>query len=1042
MKKLLQSLFILLFVATAAMAQNRTITGTVTSKEDGLPLPGVSVKVRGTNIGASTGANGRYSLSVPASATNLEFSSLGYLSQSTNIGSSGTINVVLAQDTKVLNEIVVSGAGLTVRKKELGANQTTLSNDAITKAKPTNVLSGLTGKVAGLNIQSVGSGVNPNYRVVLRGMRSLTGNNEALIVVDNVIVPNSILGNLNPDDIEDLTVLNGSSAAALYGSAASNGALIIVTKKGKRGGGFDIKVANTSTFEEVAFFPKLQKEFGSGSDNDVQVYLSYENQQYGPKFDGSIVNLGRVLPDGTFQRVPYSWSNAKYDFWETGYTNVTDFSVTSGDDKGGIYASAQYMQATGTTPGDEYNRATARIGGTKKVSEKINFGYSLSYIQNRYDLTTQTSSIFDDLLNAPGHAPITQYKDWKNNIIASPNGYFNAYHNNPYFRADNYREKTRNDYFVGSTELKYKPLEWLDFTGRVGLTARNTSAKAYSDIFIFDSFFAGQAGSTEYKKQNILGGVRDDFSYTTNIVSDFIAHAQKKVNDDLKLDLTILGQLSQYQAKSESASVSGLVTAGLFNLSNSLNPPTASESNALTRSYGLSGKLDIGYKDYLFLTLTGRNDWVSVLAPENRSFFYPSATLSFVANEAIDFLGNVKQLDFLKLRGGWSKVGQVNIAAYSLLPTFSQAAGYPYNGQGGLSVGGRMVSAGLRPEMTTQWELGADFSLLKSRVSAGFTYYNTKTKDQTVSTGVASSTGYTSLLTNTGQTSSRGIEANLSAIPYKTNNWEISVGANYAHYDNTVDYISSDLSQLTLGAYGGTVGSYAVAGQQFPVIQGKTHVRDDQGRIIVDRITGYPSATTGISVIGQANAAHILGVNMTVNYKNFSLYGSGEYRGGYVLYNRGGGTFDFSGAGYNTGIYNRDRFVIPNSSYLDPVTNKYVPNTNITVRDGGPGYWTIAGPRTGIDENYITSGAFWKIRELSLSYKIPASVFTKTRAIKGARISVQGRNLFIFLPKTNVYTDPEYSEGNGLSGGNAIGLTSLNQTPPSRYYGATLTLNL
>ncbi|KIA94939.1 hypothetical protein OC25_08385 [Pedobacter kyungheensis] len=1041
MKKLLQSLFILVLCAFSAFAQERTVTGTVTSADDKLPIPGVSVKVQGTQSGAVTDASGKYAVRVPSGSTVLTFSFIGYAPQNRTIGGSSTINVVLEADSKSLSEVVVTGAGLTARKKELGAAQTTLSNASITQAKPTNVVSGLVGKVAGLNIQGVGSGVNPNYRVVLRGMRSLTGNNQALIVVDNVIVPNTILSNINPDDVENITVLNGSSAAALYGSAASNGALIITTKKGKKDGSFDIKIGNTTTLEQVAFFPKLQKEFGSGSDNDLQIYLPYENQQYGPRFDGVVRPIGRPLADGSIQMVPYSYTNSKDDFWDTGVTNFTDFSVSSGNDKGSLYASAQYMKASGTTPGDKYNRATVKIGGTRIVSDKITFNYSANYIQNRQNLTTQTGSIYNVLLNAPSQALITDYKDWKNNPFANPNGYYNAYYNNPYFLADNYRQQVRNDYFLGNAELKYKPLEWLDFTGRVGLTTQNQSSKSYSDIFKYSDYTKSISGSSEYKQQDILGGVSDNMNYTTNIVTDFIGHAQKKV-DDFKFDLTVLGQLIQNQSKSTTASVNGLVTAGVFNLGNSTNNPTASEGNSLTRSYGLSGKLDIGFKDYLFLSLTGRNDWVSVLAPENRSFFYPSATLSFVASDAIEAIKDIKEIDFIKLRGGWSKVGQVNIGAYNLVPTFGQGAGYPYNGQGGLSVGNTLISKDLKPEITSGFEYGIETSFFQSRLSLTATYYNTKTKDQTVPTGVSSTTGYTNYLVNAGQTTSKGWETSLNVVPFKTNDWEITLGTNYAYYDNTVDYISADLSQLTLGAYGGTVGSYAIAGQQFPVIQGTTHVRDNQGRIIVDRITGYPSATTGISILGQANAKHILGVNVNIHYKGFNLYGSGEYRGGNVIYNAAGSTFDFSGAGINSAAYNRDRFVIPNSSYLDPATNTYVANTNITVRDGGPGYWTIAGPRTGINENYVTSGAFWKIRELSLSYDVPAAFLAKSKVVKAARISVQGRNLFIFLPKTNVYTDPEYSDGNGSSSGNAIGLTNLNQTPPSRYYGATLTLTL
>ena len=1041
MKKLILSLFVLVLLAVNAIAQDRTVSGTVTGKDDGQPIPGVTVRIEGSNGGTQTGANGRYTITVPSNATGLRFSVIGYASQLRTLTANGTINVILAPDAQSLNEIVITGAGLQVSKKSLGSAQTTLKNDQLTQGKPSNIVAGLTGKVAGLNIQGVGSGVNPNFRVVLRGMRSLTGNNQALIVVDNVIVPNSILSNLNPDDIEDLTVLNGSSSAALYGSAASNGALIITTKRGKKDGGLDIKITNTTTLERTAFFPKLQDQFGSGSSNDIQEYLAYENQQYGPRFDGSIREIGRPLEDGSIQSVPYSYTNGKDKFWKNGVTNMTDFSVNSGGEKSTMYVSGQYLDASGTTPGDKYNRATVRAGGTRKLSDKLDLNYSTYYAQNRYDITTQTGSIYNNLLNAPSQAYIPDLSDWRNNPFANPNGYYNAYYNNPYFIADNNRQKTRNDYFIGSAELKYKPLEWLDFTGRVGLTTQNASSKTYTDVFTFSEYTKSIVGTTEYKFQDILGSVSDNANYTTNIVTDFIAHAQKKVKD-FKFDFTLLGQLKQEQYKNLTASVNGLVVPGVFNLGNSTNTPTASESNTLSRSYGIAGKLDISYKNYLFLTATGRNDWVSVLLPENRSFFYPSIQASFVPTDAIAALKDIKQIDYFKVRGGWSKVGLVNIDPYSLVPTYGQGSGYPYNGAGGLTLANRLISPNLKPEITQGYEAGLDLSLFKSRITGALTYFNTKTKNQTVPTGVSNASGFSSFLVNTGQTSSKGIEASLNVIPLQTRDWELAFGSTFTHYNNQVDAIGNGLTQLTLGAYGSSAGSYAVEGQPFPVIMAKGYVRDDQGRIIVDPITGYPSATNGLQVMGQALPTQTLGLNVTAKYKSFTIYGSAEYRTGNVIYNNAGSTFDFSGAGYNSAEYNRDRFIIPNSSYRDPATGQYVANTNISVKDGGAGYWTIAGPRTGIEENYITSGAFWKIREISIGYDLPGKLLAKSKVIKAARVSVQGRNLFIFLPNTNVYTDPEYSDGNGSSSGNAIGLTSLNQSPPSRFFGATVSLTL
>lgn len=383
-------------------------------------------------------------------------------------------------------------------------------------------------------------------------------------------------------------------------------------------------------------------------------------------------------------------------------------------------------------------------------------------------------------------------------------------------------------------------------------------------------------------------------------------------------------------------------------------------------------------------------------------------------------------------------MGQVNIDPYQLKPIFGQASGYPFNGQGGFTAGSQIVDPNLKPELTSGYETGVDFSFLKNRVRGQVTYYNNSTVNQTLSTGISTTTGFSSYLLNVGKTSSRGWEAALTVVPVRTSNWFVSLGANYSYYDNTVDAISADIDKLTLASYSGTTGSYAVAGQQFPVIMGTIHKRDPEGRIIVDPITGYPSGTPDLHVIGRANVKDEIGLSLEATYQNLTLTATGAYRGGNVIYNALGTTFDFSGAGINTAAYNRDRFVIPNSVIEDPANpGKYIPNTNVTVRDGGPGYWTIGGPRMDIDENYITSAAFWKLREIALSYQLPKSIIGSGKVIRGITLSVQGRNLLIFLPKTNVYTDPEYSSG----GNNAIGLTDLGQTPPSRYVGGSITVN-
>ena len=1044
MKQKLLSMFLLFaMLVGVAYAQNRQIRGKVTSSTDGSAIAGASVLLKGTNQGTQTDGDGNYLITASSGAT-LEFRFIGFESQTVQVGSQSIYNVTLINNENTLDEVVVTGAGLTASKRALGAAQTTIKSEDLQKGRPTNVVTGLTGKVAGLTVQGVGSGVNPNYRVMLRGMRSLTGNNEALIVIDNVISPSSMLSNLNADDVEDITVLNGANAAALYGSQASNGALVIKTKRGPTSSGMEVVLDHTTNFEEVVFLPKVQQRFGSGADAHIQVYTPYENQQYGPAFDGSMLQIGKPLEDGSIQTVPFSWSGDKDKFWQTGITNMTNLSVGNRTEASSFRFSGQYLRSTGTVPFDKYNRATARVNGQRKLNDQFEVLYNAYYAQNRYNQTSVNGGIYDAVLQSPGQIPILNYKDWKNDPFSDPSGYYNAYYQNPYFLAENNRQHTRNDYFSGVVELNFRPLTWLDFMGRVGMTTQNASYKNTTGVYKF-SDYAKPQGS--YKGTDILGGVTDGFSYNTRIVSDFVGHAGKTYGD-FKVDFTALFQYVQNQYSGMSAGVSGLVVPEIYNLGNSLNNPSASQASYMSRLFGLTGKLDVAYKNYLFLTVTGRNDWVSILDPANRSFFYPSASLSFVASDAIDALKDWEPLNYLKLRGSWSKVGQVNLGsstnfgAYSLLPTFSQGSGYPHNGVGGHTISNRVVQAGLKPEMTRTIEFGIESAWWNSRILADITYFNNRTTDNTVPTGISWATGYSSYLVNAGTTTGKGIESRLNVIPVRTEDWELSLGGNFTYIDNRVESISSDLDILNLGAYASGAGSYAVAGEKFPIIMGKGYKRDDQGRIIVDRITGYPSATESNINFGPALPTHTLGLNFTVSYKDLSFYTSAEYRTGNYIYNAGAGSFDFSGSGINTVAYDRERFIIPNSSYWDEATNSYVANTSVTVYDGGANYWSMANPRTGIHETYVTSAAFWKIREMSLSYNLPKSLLAGQKVLKAAKISAQGRNLFLWTPKTNVYTDPEYSDGNGNSNGNAIGLTNLNQTPPSRYIGFTLSLTL
>nr|WP_230383957.1 TonB-dependent receptor [Pedobacter endophyticus] len=684
-----------------------------------------------------------------------------------------------------------------------------------------------------------------------------------------------------------------------------------------------------------------------------------------------------------------------------------------------------------------------RINGERNLTSNITFSFNANYIQNRYDRSSAIGTVFDNVLQSPGQIPLTRYKDYKNDPFSTPDGYYNEYYQNPYFALGNNRSLSRNDYLTGNVQLKWFPIKELSLLVRVGLSNRSFATKNTTDKFTYSDYRLKETPNFS----NVVGAVGESSGFNTQINPEFIAQYIKKLSKDFTLNVIAGGVLRQNAFKVVSVGTTGgLAQSGFFNINNGLGNASASEADYKARQIGLYGDARLGFRNYLYLHITGRNDWRSILAPESRSFFYPAADISFIASDAFSFLKQSNVIESLKIRGGVSKVGNVNLGnslnfgAYSLLPTFSSSFGYPFNGIAGYGLNDRIVAPNIKPEITLAYEGGIDFSLYKARITGSFTYYNSSTTDQAVPIDIASSSGFDTFLTNTGEVTNKGIETTLRVVPVSntTTGLEVSVGANYTYNENKVASIGSGLTQVSLAGSTGTgLGIWAIEGQSFPSIKGTDYVRDDQGRIIVDPTTGFPSNSTNTIVLGNTSPKHRIGLDAAASFKGFRLAVLFEYRGGFVM-GQTSGSYDFSGAGIRTTYFNRERFVIPNSSYLDPVTNTYVENTNITTRTGGVDFWTNGPTNTAVGTNYVYSAAFWKLRELSLGYDIPKSVLGSLKYVKAARISLQGRNLFIWTPKTNIYTDPEYSSAGADS--NGIGVVNLGQTPPARFYGATLSL--
>lgn len=1032
MRKNLLKLFIFLSVIVisniAQAQQERKITGTITSKEDGLPLPGVSIKLKNTGLGAVTSADGKFSFIIknPKPDDILLISFIGFQKHEFKLNGKNTADVSLTPDDNNLNEVVVSAGGILRKPKEQGYTATRINSEELTAGKSPTIAGGLVGKVAGLQANAITSGVNPNYRLVLRGNRSLTGDNTALVVVDNVVVPSSILGNINPEDVEEISVLNGAAGATLYGSEASNGVLLVTTKKGKEGKPI-IRFSNTTTLEQVSFYPKLQTRFGAGSTADGQIFSPTENQQYGPAFDGSLKPLGFPLANGEQQQAIYSARSDRRDFWQTGVTNQSDFSASSGDSKSTTYLAGQYLKGTGTTPGDKFNRLSLRVNGTRKILPNLTVSYSSNYVENNYDITSATATVYADLVNVPANIPILNYKDWQNDKYASLDGFYSPFYLNPYWDAANQRQKSKNAYLTGKVELNWAPLQWLNFTYRAGLSNRYFTQKSHSAIGIYSSY------SQSLGKTNFAGSVGDDADQTSRFSNDFLVNIKKDVKD-FSLNL-ILGASSVNKTSKDIGLIgNGLVIPDLYNIGNRTGVDIPSESNTKSKLYGLWADATLGYRNYLYLHLSGRNDWTSLLNKDNRSFFYPSADLSFVVSDAFPELKENKIVDYLKIRGAVSKTGLVNIDPYALDPVFDSVTGFS-NGTY-FTQNGTLASKDLKPETTTGYELGTDFRLLDNRVDASLSYYYTSTKGQAIYAGIPISTGFSSYLINTGEVTNKGLEATLHFTPIRTQDWKLVVGGNFTSNKNLLKSLHPTLKTISINK---SSVIYAVEGQQVNSIIVTDYLRDDQGRVIVDPNTGYPGKAPTTQNLGNTSPKYRLGLDLQVSWKDFTLTSLFEYRGGYkVAAISLGNNLDFAGASARSAYYNRERFVFPNSSYLDPATGKYVANNSITTSDGGTAFWTSGAPNRSISSNYVYSGNYWKWREVSLAYNLPKSLLTNIKAVKAVTISVQGRNLLLWVPKSNEYTDPDYSANNN----NAVGVSTLDQTPPTRYFGATLSVTL
>jgi hypothetical protein len=728
----------------------------------------------------------------------------------------------------------------------------------------------------------------------------------------------------------------------------------------------------------------------------------------------------------------------KSNFWDKGVTMQNDLSFSSGNETSTIYLALQDVQIKGVVPGDEARRDVIRLNASKTwkgFTASGNFNYTTR------TANTSRSGVYWNVLNTPMQIPLTQYSNWNEDLGKDAAGnqitnwgdinhYYNAYYRNPYEELDALRSESRNDYFTGVISLTQEITKWLKFDVRSAIAPNNNyyQDNTYSRTFSPYGLSMYTLYGRSVSKANIPSSMGTGQGFGWRWTNDFLLSFDNKFND-ITLKTVIGATTRDSYSKSTAVSASSLEIPDFFNVKNRVGNPGASSSWSNQRSMGVFGDVTLGYKNFAYVHVSGRNDWTSLLDKTQWSFFYPGVDASLVLTEMAPSL-KTDVVSYIKIRGGVAKVGSVNVGNYSLQNTFGVASNFPFGSLSAYTVSNGLNNRYLEPEFTVSKEIGIDLSFLNNRINTSITAYQTNTTNQTVDMSISSATGYSSSKINTGEMLNKGFEFELKTTPISNANWRWDLNFNYAYWYNEVLSVSGDLKEISLGN-----NVYAIVGESYPTMKVTQFARDPQsGKVIVDAASGTPSIDPLSIIRGQTVPKHLIGIQSNLNWKNFNFAVSADYRGGHIF---GAGLYYdllFTGIGELSGTNARERFVFPNSVISDGAGG-YTPNTNITTQDGGVAWWT--NTMRNLSYYSVNSADIWKIREVSLSYDVPATALAFTNnTLKGVRVGFVGRNLFMFLPKNNIYADPEFSN----TSGNAVGITDSGQTPATRSYGFNVTL--
>ena len=1047
---------------------NKTVNGKVVSASDNEPLIGATVQAVGSSQGTATDLDGQFTVTVNDEVTQLKISCLGYKTQIVAVSS--FVTVALEEDNTTLEEVVVTAMGITRKQKSLGYAAQQVKAEDITGAHTGEAMSSLSGKVAGLQVQSTASDPGAANSVIIRGFSSINGSNQPLYVVDGVPLQSTTLtgqghaqaaggiASISPNDIESMTVLKGAAATALYGSRAANGVIIVTTKQGRNGIGrnFSIEYNGSIQARQIAMLPKFQNGWGQGW-NGAQTFI--ENGSWGPALDGSRQIYGPIWNHSQLIHNYDAKENNVRDFFDLGWSHNHSiaFSGVSGDNKVNYYISYNYLGDDGILPYDHdtYTRHTLDFRSGFEATDWLRLTSSISYAKSNTNLvgSFQGTSVIDGLLELPRDISIVDMKDTSSPFF-TPEAYFTPYGiTNPYWAIENNYNHVDSKQLRGKVQADINPFKDLTLTYRFGFDYTDFDRKiGYPQINLDDALIDEDYGYAP-SNMNQDGYVYAAYGRRYELNHDFLAdYTRNFLDEKLSLAAIVGVNLNERYATSMVGETDGLTfETGFWDLSNGATKATLTESQSKRRQVALFGDLTLGWDDMVFLNLTGRNEWSSTLPINANSFFYPGATLSWIFTRLIP---SNSILNFGKARLAYGRTGN-DADPYMVDPRFIQGVAYgyysgtdltfPFNGINAFQASTTAGSSKLKPEMTTEFEAGLNLQFFNSRLGIDATYYTRTTKDQIFTLPVDTSTGFSSVVTNFGKVRNRGVELLVNTTPILLNNFRWDLGFNIAINRNKVLSMPSSLEGGKTTIYSFSAGNDAVymyAEEGKPMGSYYTYLpetyTDDKGVVhpVVDS-AGQPILSSEVLDTGKdMNNKWTGGVTTAISAYGLTLSAALDIRYGGHMFSRTKNLMQFTGNGTVTTYNQRRPFIIP-GSVIDNGDGTYSENTTpIMVSDGSyQDYFNLYGWGHG-GEAYLLDRSFAKLRNLSLTWELPKN-WVKSMKLSKVALTLFGNNLFTWTAKGNLYVDPESTTtGTDLEGN----FGELYSNPSCRVYGLNLTI--